>query len=171
MDILLRATEATVAEPYLAPDLVWSPQDGWADFALTTGPRADLQANQSLFTAIVICLFTDAQATAAEAVGMGDRRGWWGDTIDLEQGEAPLGSKLWLLMRAPLTDRTPNLAVTYTKAGLAPLVASGAVGRFVVDAKANILQQRLELLVSAYAPNGAQLIGTQFGLIWSQIFK
>jgi len=170
MEILLRATESTLKEPWLAPDLVWNPANGWADFAFTPGPSGDLQASQGLFTAIIICLFTDARATPAEAAGTSDLRGWWGDTIDLEPGEAPLGSKLWLLMRSTLTAKTAGLAETYARSALAPLIASGAVGRFVVTAETDFPTQRLGLSVLAYAPDGSQIFGQRFQVLWNQIY-
>ena len=170
MEILLRSDEATATEPWLSPDLVWDADAAWADMALTTATPSDLQANSALLTAIIICLFTDARASRAEADGSSDLRGWWGDSIDLDPGEAPLGSKLWLLMRSTLTDATAAKAIGYTKAALAPLIASGAVGRFVVDAAANILNQRLDLTVLAYAPNGGQIFGQKFAVIWTQLY-
>lgn len=170
MEILFRVNEATQVEPWLSPDLVWSPINGFADFSMTTATPSDLQATSALFTAIIICLFTDARATPAEAGGATDCRGWWGDGVDLDAGEAPLGSKLWLLMRSTLTDATAAKAIGYAKAALNPLIASGAVGRFVVDAAADFLNQRLDLTVLAYAPSGGQIFGQKFGVIWSQIY-
>ena len=60
-------------------------------------------SNLDLQTAILISLFTDAQASPDDMIqdGSGDPRGWWGDL----GSSKPIGSKLWLLGRAKQTTR------------------------------------------------------------------
>jgi len=74
----------------------------WAD--------ADLATDAGLRSAVIISLFTDAPAEAAEPLPDPtdtDRRGWWGNAFALEGETAgPLGSKLWLRVRAFATEAT-----------------------------------------------------------------
>lgn len=67
-------------------------------FTGTTGLRAD----QDLQTAVLISLFTDAQADADDVIpdGTSDPRGWWAGSI---------GSKLWLRARSKATEDLPAL--------------------------------------------------------------
>lgn len=66
----------------------------------------DLARDAGLETALLISLFTDRRATAEQlrAAGMdeSDPRGWWGD----EDEDEPIGSLIWLLGRATLTNET-----------------------------------------------------------------
>ena len=65
----------------------------------------DLLADDSLYTAVVISLFTDARARAEDELPPEldgeDRRGYWGDGLE---GES-VGSRLWLLAREKDTAR------------------------------------------------------------------
>lgn len=55
---------------------------------------ADLASGDDLATAVLISLFTDAQAASDDPItaGANDPRGWWGDL----GATRPIGSKLWL---------------------------------------------------------------------------
>ncbi|NIJ07246.1 phage gp46-like protein [Sphingomonas vulcanisoli] len=108
---------------------IWSPSQGIGDWYLTnvvadiiideTGSSVldelgnaindgllagggDLVVGNDLGTAILISLFTDAAASADDAIPdtSGDPRGWWGDLSE----DRPIGSKIWLRMRSKQTD-------------------------------------------------------------------
>ena len=59
-------------------------------------PGDGLVSGQDLYTAVLISLFSDAEAAPDDVIpdGSGDPRGWWGGTI---------GSKLWLRARSKAT--------------------------------------------------------------------
>lgn len=66
-----------------------------------------LDETQSLATAMIVALGTDARADESEELpdpDSTDRRGWWGD-LDAEfiWDGWPIGSKLWLLRRQKIT--------------------------------------------------------------------
>lgn len=95
---------------------VWSPADGVGDWEVAGGA---LLEGDDLATAALISLFTDRQANADDPVIDGDRRGWWGDPT--------MGSRLWLLARAKVTDETLRLAEEYAEEALAWMVGDGVV--------------------------------------------
>jgi phage gp46-like protein len=66
-----------------------------------------LVAGRDLQTAVLISLFTDRLAGPDDVIpdGSGDPRGWWGDL-----GQPyPIGSKIWLRLRAKQTQATLQL--------------------------------------------------------------
>jgi phage gp46-like protein len=71
----------------------------------------DLIVGNELGTAVMISLFTDAQADEDDTIpdGSADPRGWWGDLDE----DRHIGSKLWLLSRAKQTNTTLALAQSY----------------------------------------------------------
>lgn len=85
----------------------------------------DLLADDSLYTAVVISLFTDARARAEDELPPEldgeDRRGYWGDGLE---GES-VGSRLWLLAREKDTARVRARAEQYAREALAWLVSEG----------------------------------------------
>jgi phage gp46-like protein len=81
---------------------------------------SDLQAGDDLFTAVLISLFTDAQADSDDIIpdGSNDPRGWWGDLGE----DVGIGSKIWLLSRSKQTEEVRVKAETYLAAALQWLV-------------------------------------------------
>ncbi|MGY2732397.1 phage GP46 family protein [Sphingomonas sp. UYP23] len=80
----------------------------------------DLEAGDDLFTAVLISLFTDAQADIDDVIsdGSNDPRGWWGDLGE----DVRIGSKIWLLSRSKQTEEVRVKAETYLAAALQWLV-------------------------------------------------
>jgi len=71
-------------------------------------PDGMLDETQELATAVTIALGSDARAAIGDSlpdIDSDDRRGWWGD-LDCETlwDAWPLGSRLWLMARAAITD-------------------------------------------------------------------
>lgn len=82
--------------------LTWNNAMGYADIAVIDG---DLGIDLGLTTAVIISLFTDAEAQPGDVVldGSGDKRGWWGDGYSPAPANGMIdftGSRLWLI-----TDR------------------------------------------------------------------
>ncbi|MFB0874559.1 MULTISPECIES: phage GP46 family protein [unclassified Sphingobium] len=118
-----------------------------ADIALIGG---DLATDDGLRTAVIISLFTDAQAAADDTLPQegGDRRGWWGDV-----GNEPndrTGSRLWLLERAKATDAVAIRAREYAREALAWMIADGIAASIAVTATV--------YRPTAVAPQGALLL-------------
>ena len=76
-----------------------------SDQRLDIGFAADNELTR-LRSAIAISLFTDARVPDADVPDGELNRGWWGD---YDQAES-LGSRLWLLRRAKITNDTVNSA-------------------------------------------------------------
>jgi phage gp46-like protein len=84
----------------------------------------DLASGNDIVTAVLISLFTDAEAHPDDVIpdGSGDPRGWWGD-----DDTTRIGSRLWLIERAKRTDATLELAKGYIEEALQWLIDDGAV--------------------------------------------
>jgi phage gp46-like protein len=100
--------------------LQWNPALGYADWQVGVG---DLATGNTLETAIIRSLFTDARAPAD--LNLDDPRGVWTDTYNGFQS----GSLLWLLERAKINDSQALLrqAERYATMALQWLVTAGAV--------------------------------------------
>jgi len=159
------------AEPLLDPDLLWDGRVGdlaLADLADPVNPGG-LANGHALKTAVLICLMTDRRADPVELRDGDVNRGWPGDGFDLMAGEVPLGSKLWLLRRRALTAEVETLAQDYAREALQTLVDQGAFARFDVVASANRADRRLDLAVTGYGRDGAEIFDERFAVLWEQI--
>lgn len=78
-------------------------------------PGTGLAEGGDLVTAVLISLFTDAAASADDALPdrSGDLRGWWG---------SPVGSKLWLRYRSRPNDALLGLVQNDIEAALSWLI-------------------------------------------------
>lgn len=178
MDVIVRAPEACGPDPFLLWDSVWSPTAGLADWQLAGANEVQnqggLSAKRALFTAVVLCTFTDKRVPQDHPLAYladGELGGWWGDGVDVRDdlNETELGSLLWLLERAPLTDDIVRWAQQLTYEALAPLLAQKLVSRVDVQASANKPAGRLELAVALYGRAGETVFDAKFDLIWKQV--
>lgn len=86
-----------------------------------------------LLSAILICLFTDAEAEAGEIpqYAQGQQGGWWGDDIETvikgRQTKFSWGSKFWMLKRAKVTTEETGIAEQLLAECLSPLVEAGFI--------------------------------------------
>jgi phage gp46-like protein len=172
-DVVIRAAEGCDADPFLLWNSRWSPGRGGADWQLSAG---GLASDAALETAITLALFTDRRVPADHPLAWladGDPRGWWGDGVDVRADlyEAELGSLLWLLERAPLTFRTSmsRWAETFARDALASLLTQRAVVRIEVAASVDEIASRLDLAVSLFGRDGANVYDRKFELVWDQI--
>lgn len=179
-DIVIRAAEGCDPDPSLLWDSVWQPREGGADWRIASGEPLNaggLQASAALATAVTLALFTDRRVDQTHPLAWladGDPGGWWGDAVDIRDdlGEAPLGSLLWLLKRAPLTIdglSVARWAEFIAIDALKPLQDQGAVVRIEAQATANELRGRLDLAVQLYGRDGARIYDAKYDLIWRQI--
>lgn len=153
-------------EPLLTPDLVWTGVS--ADLAIDTA-RGDLACAAALETAVVICLQTDRRVDPSELPDGQPNRGWPGDAFDLQPGDVPLGSKLWLLRRRALTEGIELEAEDHAREALQSLIDQGACVRVDVRAVRVPERARLDLDVALYGRDGAAIYQQRFGVLWDQI--
>ena len=173
MEVRIRQAESVGAQPALLWDSVWDAANGYSDWAIapitTARNPAGLIATENLHTAIIICLFTWVRADAGDTLPDSqstEAYGWWGDGVDLDTNEVPMGSKLWMLYRSPLNAKVAAKAVDYAKAALKTLLAQGAVARFDITSDFDIPSGRLALLIKAYSQAGTLVYNQKFDRIW-----
>ena len=153
-------------EPLLSPDLVW---DGtMADIAIDRA-RGDLACNAALATAVIICLQTDRRVDPSELPAGEPNRGWPGDAFDMQPGEGPLGSRLWLLRRRALTEGIELEAEDYAREALQSLIDQGACVRVDVAVTRRPELARLEIDIALYGRDGAVIHQQRYAVLWEQI--
>ncbi|HEY3983438.1 phage GP46 family protein, partial [Cedecea sp.] len=84
-----------------------------------------------LTRAVVISLFTWRRAERDDHTAQA--MGWWGDTWPTVQNDR-IGSRLWLLKRRKLTNKTPQEAREYIGQALAWMTDDGVAARIDVVA-------------------------------------
>lgn len=115
----------------------------------------DLLGDEGLTTAVTVSLFTDRVARpddplpAAMPGREADRRGWWGDLLELDGRVNPIGSRLWLLNREKELQEVVNRAREYAEESLAWLKRLG--GDYTVAAK-DVRPARLRIDIEASSP-------------------
>lgn len=133
--------------------MAWDNDAGTADLQICCN---DLKLTGTLDSAILISLFTDRRAPDSEALpaGDGDRRGWWGDSFPLAEGDAD-GSLLWLLAREKQTPAVLERARIYAREALQWLITDG-VARAVEVVASYPLDAWLLIQVSVFEVAGAR---------------
>lgn len=76
----------------------------------------DIETTEGLETAVILSLFGEKRASASEVASAELRRGWWGNLLN-QVKDYEIGSKLWLLEQARLTQETLNSSLTSTQEG------------------------------------------------------
>jgi len=110
-------------------------------------PLADVESGNAggfgnddlLGTAVLLSLFTDARLPDY-MIGIfdftiNDQREWHGNTFAIDGNEEPLGSLLWTLRRAPMTNYTCKLAEHFCSEALLPLIRQGLASYFDINAR------------------------------------
>lgn len=116
--------------------------DGDIKFFYDSIPPADIQVVQDkpdLFrdpgfeTAVIIMLMTDTRASDEDVLPDKNdtRQGWWADALT----GTPIGSKIWLLRRSPLTGTTLAALAQYTRDALQPLIDEGIADNIETSAE------------------------------------
>lgn len=158
-------------EPQLAPDLLWDGRAG--DLAVTAiddpANPSGLRAEQHIATAVLICLMTDRRVDPGELPDGEANRGWPGDSFDMEPGDVPLGSKLWLLRRRALTADTALAAEDHAREALQTLIDQGAFVRFDVTAAARPDANRIDIDIAGYGRSGERTFDRRFAILWDQL--
>lgn len=116
----------------LPDSVIWVDQDGNSivdqngqPVSAIFTPGDGLTLGDELLTAVLISLFTDAEARADDVVmdGGEDPRGWWG---------GPIGSKIWLRTRSKATTVALALVKRDIEQALAWLIEDNVVATIAV---------------------------------------
>ncbi|MDN0095110.1 phage GP46 family protein [Yersinia rohdei] len=117
-----------------------------------------------LTRAVIISLFTWRRADPDD--DSEQPMGWWGDSYPTIQNDR-IGSRLYLLQRTTLTNKTVELARGYLEQALAWLKDDGVVSRITI----NVMRRGTEILtaeITLYRNDGhSQLI--TFDDLWSAL--
>ncbi len=178
--VRFRDTEACEPEPQLLWDTVWvqrlDASGGYGDW-LMAGPgdqiesRGGLRAEAALHTATLLQLFTDRRLPddATHPGNDGDPRGWWGNSIRLEdEPDVEMGSLLWTLERSALNDGLARRAKDIVEEAMAVLAEQGAVARTEVTTSVDRSQGSLLIVVNHYSHAGERVYEQRFGVLWHQ---
>lgn len=110
--------------------LTYDPKIGTLDLSVA---GADLLAEDTLATSVMLSLLADRTAQPHEVEAGGDRRGWWADAFAETDGDA-FGSRLWVLARAKQLPQSVERARAYIREALQWLVDDGLVQSLEVTA-------------------------------------
>lgn len=131
--------------------LVYDNAEGDADLAYASGSLDD-NDEYDLETAVLLSLHLDAPALDTDALAAGTpRRGWWADVYDDDEA-GPMGSRLWLLESAAVTEPTAKRAREYAKEALKWLVDDKHVK--AVDALTTVGDEAILLVPTITLKNG-----------------
>ena len=117
----------------IAQSVIWTDETGRSivdqngqPVAAIFTPGYGLVTGEDLLTAVLISLFTDAQADPDDTIpdGTDNPRGWWGGVI---------GSKLWLRLRSKALPATSALVKHDIEQALAWLVSDGVAAAVEVS--------------------------------------
>ena len=177
----IRIGEGETAQPSLLWDSVWSPPDGFADWAIAgadeTQNRGGLQAKGALHTAVIIALFTDRRMPddhpLRRLIDDGDPRGWFGDAVDIQSdlGETEMGSLLWIFARSYLNEEIRMWVEQIALEALAPLIFQRAAVRIEAQATAQFALNRCDLAIQIYGRGDKQIYDSRFEDLWQQTIQ
>lgn len=116
--------------------------------------------------AVIISLFTWRRANTDDDLPASNKYGWWGDTYPQEINDR-IGSRLWLLSRAKLTNETVLKAKEYAEESLQWLIDDGAAADVQVQTERQGLD-RLALGIKIIRGD-LSAIDIRFTDIWNYI--
>lgn len=144
------------------------------DWLLT--PQNLFDDTHELESAVLMAIGTDRRANADDPLPTPDDnlRGWWGDTDAQEIWEGwPVGSRLWLLDRAKITDQnykygsTVARVETYLRECLMPFISAGIATKVDVSAQ-RYNEQTITATVTLYRGSRAA-VALQFQALWNDL--
>jgi phage gp46-like protein len=94
----------------------------------------EIESAEPLVRAVVISLFTWRRSNPDDVLPGDQRMGWWGDSFPPSDNDR-IGSRLWLLSRAKVTEETRLGAIEYAQEALQWLVDDGIARRITVEAE------------------------------------
>lgn len=136
---------------------------GYADLAIADD---DVASDEGLRTAVLLSLYTDRRAEAADALpsGDGDLRGWWADQFAQVEGDK-IGSRLWLLDRSTRREDIVPRAEEIVREALAWMIEDKVAEEVEVEVEAT--GDRLAIAVTIHRPSGDPA-AFRFDHAWSE---
>ncbi len=143
--------------------LIFGPGSTTADIAIDA---PGLLTDKDLTTALTVSIYTDRRANADDNVDLkDDKGGWFADSFNPIRNDK-IGSRLWLLKRAKLTNDTLVKAREYVLEATRWLVDDNIASTVnVVCEKLDI--QTLGIQVTVQRPQGSQTFN--FSYAWNQL--
>jgi phage gp46-like protein len=137
-----------------------------------------IDETEALATAVMVALGTNRRANDDDILPNGeadtDRRGWWADTnADVIWNGWPIGSRLWLLERAKITDNMARQGSTlaridaYIREALQPFTQQGMCSRVDVTVTRTELQKIVATVLLYRGP--LPTIQLQYQSLWAEI--
>jgi len=137
--------------------------DALGGFDISIDPATgDLLQTAGFDTSLKMSLFEERRANREEMVPSERRRGWWGNTL-FDEADFEIGSKLWLLDQARLTQETLNKAIDYARTALQWMIDDNHVEEVEVSGE---LRPETIILNIVLLRNGSKVDSFSFD-IWS----
>lgn len=141
-----------------------------SDNAITVnGVSVDLGSAQSdaLVRAVILSLFTWRRAAVGDVQPGESRLGWCGDSLSAVSGDK-FGSRLWLLARENVTQRTMQRAKEYATEALQWLIDDGVCASITTTVE-RFGRNGIAMGVILYRADRSVLADLRFADIWSAI--
>lgn len=123
---------------------------------------------QTVVRAIIISLLTDRAAEDGDDLPYGtDRRGWWADAYEANPDDV-VGSRLWLLERAPATAKTAEQARGYCIEALEWMTRTGFASEVDVQTRMSNTK-RLEIEVRVTRREGDPILAVRWADLWGAL--
>lgn len=124
--------------------------------------NGDLKADNGFETAVLISLFTD-RFVAQDDLPDGERevRGWWADNVS-EPSNDLIGSPLWTLDRAKISDQLESFLEDFAKEALKWMLEDGIASTITATAT-RIGTDQVDLSIEITKPDGQDV---PFQFIW-----
>lgn len=125
--------------------------------------NGDFEMVNNFDTSLQMSIYCERRADPSEVPTPELRRGWWGNELSDNMG-FQIGSKIWLLAQARLTQDTLNKVITYTQEALEWYVEDGLLMK--IEVSAEFLEDiGIRLFIKLYrSPNQVE---TKFFDLWN----
>ena len=118
---------------------------------------------EELPRAVLISLFTWCHSDPDDILPANINNGWWGDAFN-ENANDKIGSKLWLLGREKITNKTPHLIKFYAHESLKWLVSDQvAIAVDVIASRSDIDAVSLDIRITR---GDKSLLSIRFANVW-----
>lgn len=167
VNIRVREFESLQEPGVIFPDIQWNNTQGYADLSVKNG---ELKNENAIWTAVTIQLFTNLRADIADNFQEKDPQGWVGDSFDIQDGDTPLGSHIWILFQTYLTDEIIRKFEQYANIALNVLVDKGLISSYNLNLELNKSKGIIKMYIDIFANYTRQKYHKKFEILWDQIY-
>lgn len=122
----------------------------------------DLTADDGLENALAMSLFTDRRVSDEQLPqGVTNKKGWWGDMYAENPGDQ-IGSRLWTINPAKITDETRKLAEDYCVESTEWLIGDGIADTINFTIEYNE-SKHLNILIEVIRPDKTS---SKYQVVW-----